>query len=302
MKKGKLTDEFADSWLATALGLSPVDKSTLAEQVYNGGHIDWGYWLRLNSISPGQAAKLVMGIDPAKWPNDEHAQGPYQSEFREKLAKVTQLLSEQGEGFSLRDLGEFLDDDAPGNLVRVLVWEERYQTGRYRLNEAAALLGRFAGERGNSLRDKLVQAVKEGKLKVYEPGRNAVWKSREVRDFHDEAYWEDLNEWLEANEPRINWRFPSPPNSESPDSSSSRLRSEGNMERQERAILQEIENRGLNALKLPANKPGRPGIKSSLREALAGTPSPLFQSKNVFENAWERLRAQPRQVQYEDEK
>jgi hypothetical protein len=52
---------------------------------------------------------------------------------------------------------------------------------------------------------------------MYEPGRrvrhqyeNDRQQVSDVRDFYEETYWDDLNRWLEAREPRLTYRFPAP--------------------------------------------------------------------------------------------
>lgn len=87
---------------------------------------------------------------------------------------------------------------------------EKRIAGRYKLQEAAEMLEKNTGERSSVLLEKLIRAVREGRLHVYEPGKQAGWESETVRDFHDECYWEDLNKWLSENEPRIAWRFSDP--------------------------------------------------------------------------------------------
>jgi len=118
---------------------------------------------------------------------------------------------------------------------------KKQAAGRYTLEEAANLLEQHAGERASTLLDKLGRAAFEGTLPVYQPGENArhEYVSRPpgsrvsvahhpapllpggiftvvtdwqqcVRSFYEEAYWDDLNKWLDAKEPRISWRFPTP--------------------------------------------------------------------------------------------
>jgi len=91
----------------------------------------------------------------------------------------------------------------------------RRSEGRYTLEEAALDIEREAGERADEMLKKLMVAAEVGALLVYEPGRNARYlygpgfKSR-VREYYEEAFWNDLNAWLKVNELRITWRFPAP--------------------------------------------------------------------------------------------
>ncbi len=58
---------------------------------------------------------------------------------------------------------------------------------------------------------------------------------------------------------------------------------------QDAAIINEIRGQGLDPLALPKNKPGKAGIKSSIKTALQG--SELFVGPTIFTKAWERLTA-----------
>ena len=86
----------------------------------------------------------------------------------------------------------------------------RCDKGRYWLDEAALVLGTETGERADAMLEKLMEAVRNGLLPVYEPGSLARYQPETVREFNHEVLWEDLNQWLEENEPRILWRFPKP--------------------------------------------------------------------------------------------
>ncbi|MEO8003327.1 MAG: hypothetical protein ABI771_00335 [Betaproteobacteria bacterium] len=91
----------------------------------------------------------------------------------------------------------------------------RRALGRYTLDEAALTLADATGERANEILKKLMNAATDGNLKTYEPGKELRYSygptfAERARDFHEEAYWNDLNVWLEENESRIIWRFPAP--------------------------------------------------------------------------------------------
>jgi hypothetical protein len=62
---------------------------------------------------------------------------------------------------------------------------------------------------------KLMTSAGSGALPTYEPGKKALYKYGEdfasrVRDFYEESYWNDLNVWLNKNEPRLDFKFPNP--------------------------------------------------------------------------------------------
>jgi hypothetical protein len=94
--------------------------------------------------------------------------------------------------------------------------EEARNSGRYTLYEAAELAAKNLGDR-TQLRAELEGAAAsgDGSLPIYSRGREVRRKSRisgkpiELRPT-DEAYWNDLNAWLRANEPPIKFEFPAP--------------------------------------------------------------------------------------------
>jgi len=82
--------------------------------------------------------------------------------------------------------------------------------GRYTLEEAATFINEQTGERTEGMKNKLIAAVKNGELATYAPGSFVKNDSRVVRDFYEHVYWNDLNEWLKKNEPRLDCEFPNP--------------------------------------------------------------------------------------------
>ncbi len=90
--------------------------------------------------------------------------------------------------------------------------QRKKEQGRYTLEEAAAAIADGSGERRDLLLNSLKQAVTNGSLDVYEPGNRQRYQSSVVREFYEEAYWDDLNQWLEVHQKRIDWRLPAPGN------------------------------------------------------------------------------------------
>lgn len=94
------------------------------------------------------------------------------------------------------------------------VYEQREQIkrehGRYTLEEAATFIHEQTGACAKGMKNKLIAAVENGELATYEPGHSEKYDSWVVRDFHEHVYWNDLNEWLEKNEPRLDCKFPNP--------------------------------------------------------------------------------------------
>jgi hypothetical protein len=90
---------------------------------------------------------------------------------------------------------------------------EKKLAGRYTLREAAQCLADASGERLELLLEKLQEAVHDGALPAYEPGKKARYvygqspKASTVRDFYEEVYWHEINTWLDSHEPKIRFRF-----------------------------------------------------------------------------------------------
>ena len=97
---------------------------------------------------------------------------------------------------------------------------ERHGNGRYQLQEAANAIaanvvnGTFEA-RAKELLAALIDAARADTLPTYEPGKTALYRHadgarHEVRSFYEEAYWNDLNQWIEKNEQRVDFRFGNP--------------------------------------------------------------------------------------------
>ena len=87
--------------------------------------------------------------------------------------------------------------------------------GRYTLEEVARILEHEAGERLDAVLRRLVKAAKSGELPTHGPGEGlrrdyGDEHTKTVRDFYEEAYWNDLNKWLEGFAPHNSFRFPCP--------------------------------------------------------------------------------------------
>jgi len=101
--------------------------------------------------------------------------------------------------------------------------------GRYKLGEAALMIAEASGESSEVLEKMLVESVIYHLLPVHNPESdiplqipelplvqgNVVWGDRKpptVRPFIVEAYWNDLNKWMDENAKmsRIDFRFPKP--------------------------------------------------------------------------------------------
>jgi hypothetical protein len=213
-----------------------------AEVVNNGGPIDWAYWNSLRNITPEQGARLACRIDPIKWPGNEFAQGAITKHLRDKLERLTQLLASQSNTWTLFDIDDFLRKSLPAfdvmsNLVSIeenhleqyegdLDYEERkkqlfeqelnasIKAGRYTLEQAAVYFERNSRTDMSSILEALMNSAREGELKTYAPGSDGPYRSRTVREFYEEVFWDDLNEWRKSKWPRLGCSFPEPENSE----------------------------------------------------------------------------------------
>lgn len=110
------------------------------------------------------------------------------------------------------------------NYLRELL---RYRaSGRYTLKQAADYIATEGGEDYKRTLARLKAAARNNELPMYRPGVNLKLDYDDiarrarlsthprpasvVRDFYEEAYWDNLNAWLEKYEPRITCRFPDP--------------------------------------------------------------------------------------------
>lgn len=95
----------------------------------------------------------------------------------------------------------------------------RRSMGRYSLEEAALLVAENSNANARSIYTKLENSAETGELTIHWPGSDEVYKPKPrnpltmnptgVRGF-EEAYWCNLNKWLEIKEPRIFEAYPFP--------------------------------------------------------------------------------------------
>ena len=93
---------------------------------------------------------------------------------------------------------------------------ERRNAGRYTLREAADAISAGTGERRKTVLARLIAAARHYELPMYEPGSDfqchypEPYRASAVRDFYEEARWNELNSWLEKYERHIHYRFRAP--------------------------------------------------------------------------------------------
>jgi len=280
--------------------------------------IDWAYWKNQRFVKVWEAVLLSVGINP----RDEKLNlADTLANHREVKRRMERMLSDlskpdffsvkrKGRAHPIRsrvDLKEaaawFIQSQPPlegipphlgyiGEQYLLAQQEARKKhSGRYTLEEAAEKLAAEAGERPEVILQKLKAAALNGSLPVHEPGRNARYEygpgqASQVHEFYEEAYWSDLNEWLNKHEPQIQFRFPistaeemltatSPPPVATPPLS--------RHVSQELAIMNAIRGLGFEPTQLPTPHTGKPGVKAAVKKGLNF-------SESVFQKAWERLR------------
>jgi len=87
---------------------------------------------------------------------------------------------------------------------------ERRRVGLYTLEEAAFYVGENLVVIPKTILIKFIEASRNGDLIVYMPGGVEKYKPDVARPWYEESFWNDLNDWLGKNEPRIGCRFPNP--------------------------------------------------------------------------------------------
>jgi hypothetical protein len=120
------------------------------------------------------------------------------------LHKLAAKYFEYYRGFAWPEQGEDSESRA----------KVRRDAGRYTLEEAAFFIAKYGKASAKSMMRRIEEAVADGTLRVFRPGLNSVHKSNIMRPWDDEAYWDDLNSWLEKNERHIGPIFPSPANAQ----------------------------------------------------------------------------------------
>ncbi len=88
------------------------------------------------------------------------------------------------------------------------------KSGRYPFHVAAKLIAPNAGTGVSvaKIEERLILAARNRSLPVYRIGQNVQWDEDVPFLAALEIYWEDLNKWLEVNEPRLfkEWQFHGP--------------------------------------------------------------------------------------------
>lgn len=148
------------------------------------------------------------------------------------------------------------------------------------IDEAATLLsgGRHAAA-WVPAKEELVNAISSGRL-------NVIIDYSRFEQTEDRLRWIEMPDFLEfAQELRekVDQATSEPEPKPLP------LVSIPISKQQDAAILEWLKGNNFEPLKLPKPLTGKAGVKCECRDALTANPK-MFQSKNVFNTAWERLR------------
>lgn len=189
---------------------------------------------------------------------------------------------------------------------------ERQAAGRYNLEEAAKLISGTGEASEEQMLEKFVAAAASGTLPTYMPGRSArndyakkIGRFKQPDTYFDECFWDELNGWLAANEPRMKYRFPKPTHhphapianacEELPPALGgvpSQLESEVGLskrERQIRSIESAISKLGYGALSVPTGGKGK--VKAECKRVAVD----LFgNGEDPFKEAWQEALNQGR--------
>jgi len=107
------------------------------------------------------------------------------------------------------DIPDGLSNIAKGTNIYELQEIVKQNEGRYTLQEAADLIEQKTGEPTDEMMAGLISAVAGEELLVYLPGSKERYYHPVSSEYYEEAYWDDLNDWLKK-EYRIVGVFPDP--------------------------------------------------------------------------------------------
>ena len=91
--------------------------ATFSERVLNGEPIKWADWAELKNITPAQAAKLANRIEPIGWPENKCELGEIPKDIQILIRRIEQQLYDKKQNFTLKELHDFLGDEAPVGLI-----------------------------------------------------------------------------------------------------------------------------------------------------------------------------------------
>lgn len=177
--------------------------------------------------------------------------------------------------------------------IEVVVGEPSSSTGRYVLTEAAKKISDATNELKSAVYDCLAQAMLDGSLPVYPLGSKLRYYPKSAYNtLPQEVYWDDLNKWLDSNQPHLDFRFPlgNPMSDSTAETSSKHSKYQWDSETETSKLKARVRIIGDAAKDMfpdPMNihTPG----KSKLRDFLCDEIPGLF-TNSTFDKAWKVAR------------
>ncbi len=96
--------------------------------------------------------------------------------------------------------------------IEIIIAEPSTASGRYTLDDASKYISGETNEPWRDVLNGITRAVLDGSLPVYRLESQLRFYPRKIDRFYD-AYWYDLNHWLEIFLPLLDFRFPKPSSS-----------------------------------------------------------------------------------------
>jgi hypothetical protein len=213
----KITSEIRSAERAQKSGKLPENASPL----------DWLNWAISKSLDiPTQFNEFIdsnkLTVNPAK--EIKHSDLTLNKTTDDLKASLEEALEKEPYGLSINN-GTYTFKNADGSEEwtneyvdyerKKFEFNERLKRGRYTLNDAALTLVKEATVSAEDMVKKLVQSAGDGTLKMYHPINDSRYLYGEkfnpyVTDYIEVTTYEELNQWLNAFEPLIKWRFPEP--------------------------------------------------------------------------------------------
>lgn len=101
-------------------GVLPGDAElaeAVREEVFNGTPVDWHALAQYSNLTPMQAARAALYIDPFRWPDEKvHAQGPMSPAKLQEQARLEQRLRGLQAEWNLARLAQVLGDRTPAGM------------------------------------------------------------------------------------------------------------------------------------------------------------------------------------------
>ena len=180
--------------------------------------------------------------------------------------------------------------------------QARQAVGRYRLWDAAMAIGDATATPFERVLDALLESANAGELTTYQGGATFPHKPEGPLGAlsGDEAYWSDLNAWMQAHKLRGEFAFPEPREATRAQPAPAK-RPLQQQRYQEQEILRALKELGYDPMNLPRQK-NRKATSVGQNAKQDARSLVKFPSSKVFDLAWERLRhISDRRIKYADE-